>query len=250
VQVRNAEGPRNVAALLTIGSEPDEAIRADGKYSIVLISRHEDTFGASPKAAGNGEAKPRRFQTAHLHNHCEKGSGDTTVSGRPEFCEPLKCVGKSATQLGLNSVNPGKQSQTLAEGHLEFEKTLAEISAMFVNVAPGKVDDRIREAQKIICETLGLDCSTLFQVCPGGKDVIVTHSWAAKGFELTPSVSANDLPWCSKVVLSGQRLVFGRIDDLPEEAAKDKEMFRRFGPKSNVSFPLLATFRRKIARFE
>jgi formate hydrogenlyase transcriptional activator len=236
VQVRNAEGPRNVAALLTI-AEPDEAIRADGQYSIVLVSQHEDTFGASPKAAGNREAKPRRFQTAHLHNRCENGSGDTTVSARPEFYEP----GKSATQLGLNSVNPGKQSQTRAQGHLHFEKTLTEISAMFVNVEPGKVDDRIREAQKIICETLGLDRSTLFQVCPGGKDVMVTHSWAAKGFELTPSVSSNDLPWCSKVVLSGQRLVFARIDDLPEEAAKDKEMFRRFGPKSNVSFPLLAS---------
>jgi formate hydrogenlyase transcriptional activator len=122
------------------------------------------------------------------------------------------------------------------------ETMLAEISSMFVNLEPNKVDDQIRAAQKRICQSLGFDSSMLFEVSRSGHDGVLAHSWVAEEIENTAtSLSTLDLPWCSRVLFSGQRLSFARIDDLPGEAARDKETLRRYGAKSNVTFLLLST---------
>jgi formate hydrogenlyase transcriptional activator len=145
----------------------------------------------------------------------------------------------------------GKQDQTFGCGHHELvckpiedlvpETILADISGIFANLERAKIDDRIAEAQKRICQSVGLDRSALLEVSCDGTATVVTHSWAADGIESTPpSLSAQDLPWCSQVLLSGQRLSFARIDDLPDEAAIDKETLRQHGPKSNVGIPLLS----------
>jgi formate hydrogenlyase transcriptional activator len=40
--------------------------------------------------------------------------------------------------------------------------------------------------------------------------------------------------------MSGASIVFSRIDDRPAEAENDKAVVRRFGPRSNATFPLMA----------
>src|SRR5208282_3553784 len=121
---------------------------------------------------------------------------------------------------------------------LRFETLLAEISARFVNLPADQLDGQIKDAQKRICETLGFDRSSLAQIPAEGSDLIITHSWTAEGFQPSSRLSQRDLPWVVQRLLSGQRLCIARIDDLPEEAAKDKETLRRVGAKSSVSFPL------------
>ena len=41
------------------------------------------------------------------------------------------------------------------------------------------------------------------------------------------------------MVLGGKAICFARVDELPPEAAKDKEAYHRQGPKSGVMFPLM-----------
>jgi formate hydrogenlyase transcriptional activator len=121
------------------------------------------------------------------------------------------------------------------------EKILAEISGIFVNLEPQKVDGQIRGSQKRICESLGLDSSTLFELSRDGSGVVVTHRGPAEGIvDTPPPLSAQDFPWCARVLLSGRRLSLTRIEDLPEEAAIDKETLRKYGPKSNLNFLVLS----------
>jgi formate hydrogenlyase transcriptional activator len=128
--------------------------------------------------------------------------------------------------------------QALAE-QLRFETMLAEMSATFISLPADQLDGQIREGQKRICETLGLDRSTLAQLSEQ-KKLIITHSWAAQGLEALPALTQSDFPWMTRTLLSGQRVSFARIDDLPEEAATDKETLHLRGLKSNVTFPLSA----------
>jgi PAS domain S-box-containing protein len=131
-----------------------------------------------------------------------------------------------------------REEEALTE-QLTFETLLAELSAMFINLPANQVNGQIEAAQKQICETLGLDRSTLAQIRDG--EFVLTHYWAREGFEPAPPIILKQrLPWYSRILLSGQRLSFARIDDLPGEAATDKESFRKYGPKSNVTFPLSA----------
>ena len=127
---------------------------------------------------------------------------------------------------------------------LAFETLLAELSAMFINLPANQVEGKIEEAQKQICEALDLDRSSLGRV--QGDRYTLTHLWAGKGFETTLPISQEELPWLARMVFDGREVSFVRIDDLPPEAQKDKETFRRHGQKSNVMLPALR--RRKSDR--
>jgi formate hydrogenlyase transcriptional activator len=127
--------------------------------------------------------------------------------------------------------------QALAE-QLKFETILAKLSSALIDRPADQVDGQLREGQKRICEALGLDISTLARISAEGDNLIVTHGWAAEGFEAIPALSQSDLPWIARTLLDGQRVSYARIDDLPVEAAKDKETLRLHGPKCSVTFPL------------
>ena len=58
---------------------------------------------------------------------------------------------------------------------------LGKLLTTFVNVPASQLDAHILEAQKRICETLGLDRSSLAQQNAEGDDMIVTHRWVADG---------------------------------------------------------------------
>jgi formate hydrogenlyase transcriptional activator len=147
------------------------------------------------------------------------------------------------TRLELGGLRKNGSDGQLApseiDQHLQFESTLIEISSLFVNVHSSKVDAEIMQSQKRVCETFGLERSTVMQISPDGLHGMVTHSWASDEFQKAPPfLSVEDFPWCARTALSGQRLNFGRIDDLPVEAEKDKQTLRRYGPKSNLALPL------------
>ena len=134
-----------------------------------------------------------------------------------------------------------KRNEAALAQQLAFETLRAELSATFINLAPDQVDAQIVAAQKRICEALGLDRSALGQISPAGDEFPITHSWAVEGFEPTPLLPAyRDYPWYARTVLAGQAIRYARVDDLPEEAAKEKEVIRRYGPKSSIIFPLRA----------
>jgi len=158
-------------------------------------------------------------------------------SGVPRFDSGGKFLGYIGSCIDITDRKLSEQA--LAE-QLNFETVLTELSATFINVPADQLDGRITEAQKWVCEAIGLDRSTLAQVPPGGDGVIVTHSWAAPGYEPNPRLSNRDFPWMVRTVLGGKTVCFATIEELPEEAEKDKETLRLHGPKSNVTFPLSA----------
>jgi len=123
------------------------------------------------------------------------------------------------------------------EERLRFEMLLTELSARFVGVTSESIDAEIVEAQRKIGQALGLDRSTLFQF-EGGERFVVTHSWQVPGLEPFPSFLIKDLPWIPGVIARGEEVCWQRIDDLPEEAAREKEIGRRYGPRSSFTSPL------------
>ncbi len=129
------------------------------------------------------------------------------------------------------------------EDRLRFERLLADLSARFVALSADQVDAAIEEAQRDIVETLGLDRSSLFQPVEQNNKVAITHFWVRPGLQpFPPSVSAREYyPWAFEQVMLKREIVqFARVNELPPEAARDVENIRKYGPKSNVTFPLVA----------
>jgi signal transduction histidine kinase len=69
----------------------------------------------------------------------------------------------------------------------------------------------------------------------------VTHSFAAEGIgPALTNVSAREFaPWSLKMMMANRPVVFERIDDLPPDAALDKETLRSIGLKSHVTMPII-----------
>jgi PAS domain S-box-containing protein len=124
---------------------------------------------------------------------------------------------------------------------IDFEKLLADLSARFVNVPSDLVDREIRDAQRRVCECLGLDLSALWQwPAENPRSLVMTHLFQPPGFPPTPERMDADefFPWCQKLVLAGKVIVVSSMEELPAEAARDQEIWRQLGIKTNLTFPL------------
>ena len=129
-----------------------------------------------------------------------------------------------------------RELQTELEERLRFEMLLTELSTHFASVTAESIDPEIVDAQRRIVQELDLDRSTLAELIDGER-FVVSHAWHLPGLEPFPAFAVKDLPWMSREVLDGKVVCFARIDDLPEEAVREKAAARRFGPRSNVTFP-------------
>jgi len=124
------------------------------------------------------------------------------------------------------------------EERLRFEMLLTELSARFVGVTPESIDNEIVNAQQKIVQALDLDRSVLGQLEESGKGFVYTHSWYRPGLEPLSALAAKDLPWMASILARGDAVCFARIDDLPDEAVREREVASYFDLRSNATLPL------------
>jgi PAS domain S-box-containing protein len=133
-------------------------------------------------------------------------------------------------------VNRAKRRQAEA-----MAVAIADISSKFVNLAPSEVEREIAGAQRRIFELLGLDISGYWQWSAeaSGFFRITHHSRGGEGPQLPLEMNSREwLPWFQQQVLAGRLVAVRSIKELPPEAGRDRETFRQFGFKSNLTIPL------------
>lgn len=131
----------------------------------------------------------------------------------------------------------------------EAQATLvAEISSRFVNLPSGEVDREIEDAQRRLCEGLGIDASVLWQ--PSGDTpghFVVTHVFRHPSApEFPRQLTEQDFPWTAGELLAGRISVASSLSDLPPQAAIDVASARRAGIQSHVTIPLVVGGARPI----
>ena len=134
-----------------------------------------------------------------------------------------------------------REGKLKLEEKLRFETLLSEISARFVNLPADRMDGKIEDAQRRICELLEIDRSTLFQVPeaePG--TLLLTHAHHPAGSPLPPERfnAEKFFPWSVRKILKGETLTISKMTDLPPEAGRDRENYHAYGTKSGVYVPL------------
>ncbi|MBI4763648.1 MAG: sigma 54-interacting transcriptional regulator [Deltaproteobacteria bacterium] len=135
------------------------------------------------------------------------------------------------------------ENKTTAEREntrLQFEMLLSEISTALINVPHDKIDRELEIALKRLVEFLGFDRSSIYQI--SGFKVLLTHTWAVDGFKnLERAIPEVQLPWISKTILNNRLIYFSKIDDLPAEAAQEKEFYKKHGLLSMVIVPMIVS---------
>jgi formate hydrogenlyase transcriptional activator len=143
----------------------------------------------------------------------------------------------------LVDISDRKRAEAAMQDRLRFERLLADLSAIFVNIPPERLDEMIDSSLKSLVEFLGNDRTTLVRLTPDKRHVLATHSYAVPDCEPFPSgpVADHQLPWYIGRMRCG-RTVFARCipEDLPPEADKERRYCEAHGIKSNVAVPLKA----------
>jgi C4-dicarboxylate-specific signal transduction histidine kinase/integral membrane sensor domain MASE1 len=129
---------------------------------------------------------------------------------------------------------------TLRE-RLAFEALLSEVSARFARRSSEEIADAVQDGLARIVECLDVDRATLGQLSDDGRTLVIKHALSREGIGRLPAgIQTTEFPWGLERSRRGEAICFSRLNDLPGEAATDRESYRRYGAKSVVVVPLMA----------
>jgi diguanylate cyclase (GGDEF)-like protein/PAS domain S-box-containing protein len=134
-----------------------------------------------------------------------------------------------------------RQTQELLEHRLAFETLISGISTNFINVAAADVDREISAALESVGRFIGADRAYIYMLTEDGNVATLAHEWnadpnAVRGIGGTVPMSS--FPWTGGKLLELQYVMMS-IDDLPPEAATEREQFQRAGNHSVVIVPMI-----------
>ena len=127
------------------------------------------------------------------------------------------------------------------EDRLRFESMLASLSARFVSVSAAALDAEIEDAQRLVCESLGLDLSALWQwEAHNPGTFIQTHLYRPLGGPPVPErmEASEHWPWSLRKAVADEIVVLSSTENAPPEAAFDLAGWRHYGIKALLTIPL------------
>jgi formate hydrogenlyase transcriptional activator len=124
----------------------------------------------------------------------------------------------------------------------DFELLISEISSSLVHPKNEEIDRVLDESLQKILDFLNLDRVALWQLeTPNGHRFVNKYAKIRPGFgpKDIPLLTTDSFPWMFEQLLQGNETYYSRIDELPEEAAIDKQTLRKLGEKySAIQIPL------------
>jgi signal transduction histidine kinase len=139
------------------------------------------------------------------------------------------------TGLILQRLRRRRAEAALAE-RLRFETLLSEISSGLINVPAAEVEPAIARALERIIAFLAIERGGL-HLYEGDRLSRRIVSWAGSG-PPPRFVEYSGYPWAIERLMRGEIVRFSRLDELPAEAAIDRETFATVGAQSFVGMGL------------
>jgi formate hydrogenlyase transcriptional activator len=133
--------------------------------------------------------------------------------------------------------------RTELEARLHFETLIADLSSKFINLPAEEVDREIEDAQRGVCECLGLDLAALWQWSVATpRYLTMTHLYRPLGGPPPRErMDAQEMfPWCLQQLLAGKVVSVSSMAALPPAAACDQAVWQHYSVKSALVFPLSA----------
>jgi signal transduction histidine kinase len=125
-------------------------------------------------------------------------------------------------------------------GRLHFERLLAHLSRRLAALPIGALDEALETALARIVEAFELDRATVWVLLESG-DLELTWQAVRERARAAPRLlAATALPWTYSRIVRGHRVILSSLDDLPAEAAVDRQTMQVLGPRATVALPLAA----------
>jgi signal transduction histidine kinase len=137
-----------------------------------------------------------------------------------------------------------RRTQATLRERLAFEELITSLSTQVVSLSPDTVDDGVREALRAIGEFARVDRAYVFRFTSDGAAMDNTHEWCAPGIhsliEMMQNLPLEAFPWWTARLLRARETIHvPDIQQLPPEAAAEKETLVEQGVKSILALPMI-----------
>jgi len=173
-------------------------------------------------------------------------SAETGRACPEEYIPRLRLLG----ELFVNALERSMGEKALRESEaelrerLKFEKFMTDLSARFATLSSEQVDDEIRMALKDVLEFFHIDHFNLLRRLPDKTHFMVTHNADADDIPPFPTGIPRPVslyPWTVKKLSEDNEVfAFARPEEMPEEAATDRQNFEKHGIRSGSWIPIVA----------
>ena len=130
-----------------------------------------------------------------------------------------------------------------AERSAEMDHIVAGIATRFIKLDAASIDHEIEETLRLIGEFAGVDRSYLFRLSDDRRLMTNTHEWCAQGIEPQidnlQELDAELMPWVMRRFEQGVVTYVRRLEDLPADAAVEKEVLAAQDIQSVVLIPMM-----------
>ena len=121
---------------------------------------------------------------------------------------------------------------SLAE-RLRFEKLLSSLAAGFSHLSAADFDPAVQRGLRQVVDFLEVDRGSLIEFT---RDGTATRSW-----EVEEWVEAGEFPWMTARLQRGEVINWSQVEELPDEAAVDRQSYLVNRVKPQVAVPLLVS---------
>ncbi len=124
----------------------------------------------------------------------------------------------------------------------DFETLFGELSARFITLPPGKIDDEIAGALRLVAEWFQTDRCLFMEFDDDFARLTVRHGWTRAGIAepVPPTLPHQVAPWAFGEFRHGRRVVLGNLPDgLPDGALEDRDSVSRGGVLATVGVPVV-----------
>ncbi len=123
---------------------------------------------------------------------------------------------------------------------LQFEGLISDLSVRFINVPAKDVGREITAALGLVREMFQFDRFGLITLSADKREAAVTYSSCGEGTAPFPEKIDVSLlfPWALQHLLRGEAIFFSSLENLPEEAAVDRQTWQALGIKTNITLPI------------
>ncbi len=147
---------------------------------------------------------------------------------------------KKSNQNLINEINKRKFIQDKLENHINFEKLISSISK-HVFYFNNNLDDDINFILTQIGINTASDNCYLYRFNENKQLLINTHIWSNNTtFPISKkgqNIFIDNLPWLKDILFYSENIFIKDVNDLPEEAINEKELFNNYSIKSFIAVP-------------
>ncbi len=132
-----------------------------------------------------------------------------------------------------------RRAEAALTDRLAFETLVSDLSKTLLELDGPDLGVGIAHGLRRVGEHLGVDRVSIVELVSLDEGARFSHAWMTPGVPPpTSPVDVRQFAWALGRLRRGEPYCFSRLDELPAEAATDREAFARLGVRSGVGVPL------------